>query len=153
MSSDDIGVLSLDGEPLHIPYRHYLPEPGHAAIATLSPTQRVALACIYTRHYNGYVREAALRTIVRATDDWTPPFIVQLVGEYVIEIVEIILANVERLDTPAFRRFVVQNPTFLAKTRRRAISYWSCYHRRTSATKEGYAGIRVLDALARMASA
>ena len=41
---------------------------------------------LYSRHHDGRIRQAALQSIVRADQDWTAPFIVQLASEYVVEI-------------------------------------------------------------------
>ena len=45
------------------------------------------------RHSDGHVREECLLQIVAVDRPWLAPFVVQLLGEYVIEIVEVIAAT------------------------------------------------------------
>src|SRR5262245_9654046 len=85
-SSNDIGPVTLNGETLRIPARIYNREPNFLAVARLSKTARQVLACIYTRHHNGYVRQRALERLIESDHPWATPFVVQLLGEYVLEI-------------------------------------------------------------------
>ena len=80
-------------------------------------TTRTALACLYTRHNDGHVRERHLRAVIRSSADWVPPFIVQLLGEYVIEIHRVIESNVDCLGQESYLRFVAKNPVFMKATR------------------------------------
>ena len=43
-------------------------------------------AAIYSRHPDGRVRQRALGTLLDFDEPWTAPFIMQLLGEYVIQI-------------------------------------------------------------------
>jgi hypothetical protein len=146
-STDDIGEVQVQGERVKIPYRIYIPEVGAVDGDELSSTQRLVLACIYTRHHDGHVREKALRQLLPPGEVFVAPFIVQLVGEYVVEIVKMIFDHVDRLKTPEFRRFVEENQPLLARTRQRATSYWDCYYRGQWLRRGDYPGLRVLDAL------
>lgn len=65
-----------------------------------------------------------------------------LLGEYVIEIIRIIEKNLKNLDVSLYSQFLLSNPSFLALTRQRVISYWDCYYR--SIRKDEYSGFRVL---------
>ncbi len=47
-----------------------------------------------TRHSDGRIREECLRQIVAVDRPWVAPFVVQLLGEYVIKIVEVIAATI-----------------------------------------------------------
>jgi hypothetical protein len=75
---------------------------------------------------------------------WIPPFVVQLVGEYVIEIVADIQGAMSRLDRIQYEPFIRGNPIFFAKTRQRAASYWNCYYRHRSVWNS-YPGKQILD--------
>ena len=140
--------MTVHGELVRIPYRVYMPEGGAAQVDELSSTQQLVLACTSTRFHDGHVREMALRRLLPPAEAFVAPFIVQLVGEYVVEIVEMILDHVDELRTPEFRRFVEENQPFLARTRQRATSYWDCYYRGRWLRRVDYPGLRVLDALA-----
>jgi hypothetical protein len=91
--------------------------------------------CLYSRHGDGMVRQRHLGQIIRAGEPWVVPFVVQLVGEYVLEILEAIRRDVPDLAAPGsaqrllYGEFVARNLSFFARTERRVVSYWSCYHR------------------------
>lgn len=146
------------GQQVSIPGRLYNDEPSPVAMASLSPRQRQLLHCLYSRHCDGVVRQRHLEGIVAATDPWVVPFVVQLVGEYVLEILVVICGGLRDLATPgtrghvAYGQFVVDNPAYFARTQRRVVSYWSCYYRGAYASFRGYPGSTLLDLLRSAAS-
>lgn len=148
-SSDDIGALTLEGERLRVPARIYLPEPNWSQVASLDVLRRSIAGCLYSRHHDGYVRERALAHIPLATESWAAPFVIQLLGDYVIEIVERAAAMVNGLSTPGYAAFVDENPTFLELTSARATSYWNEYHRHRFPNRGDYPAFRGIDTLRR----
>ena len=99
----------------------------------LNETQRNMLCCFYTRHCDGYVREHYLYYLFNLDQDWVAPFVFQLVGEYVIEIIAIINnASEQLLAKNSYKQFIKDNPEFMALLEQRVISYWNCYYRRCS---------------------
>ncbi|MDX3522676.1 hypothetical protein [Streptomyces scabiei] len=146
------------GRQVSIPGRLYHDEPPAEAVASLSPRQRQLLHCLYSRHCDGVVRQRHLEKIVGSTDPWVVPFVVQLVGEYVVEILVVIRDGLRDLGTPgtrghlAYGQFVVDNPAFFARTQRRVVSYWNCCHRGAYASFQGYPGCTLLDLLRAAAS-
>jgi hypothetical protein len=78
--------VDVQGETVAIPYRLYNDEPGDDARNQLSPTQQTMLRCLYTRHHDGLVRQRHLEQVIGVWEPWVIPFVVQLVGEYVVEI-------------------------------------------------------------------
>ncbi|MEV1331661.1 hypothetical protein AB0J20_19050 [Micromonospora costi] len=151
------------GELVAIPYRIYLDEPSPNAQAALPPTQRAIVDCLYTRHQDGRVRQNHLERVVGLTEPWVAPFVVQLVGEYVNEILPVIqrdfAASLTTPDSSAGRvygRFAAENPAFLALTGQRVASYWSCYYRQRYPALTDYPGhilIATLRTAARRSSA
>lgn len=139
--------MTLAGEPLYIPARVYFREPGEDVRSRLSVEQQHLLACIYSRHHSGFVREANLRRIIRAEVPWGAPYVVQLIGEYVLEILQVIAENADVLDRAMYRDFVAENPALLALTRQRAISYWNKYSRRQTPRFEDSVDDSLLRAL------
>ncbi|MBQ0978091.1 hypothetical protein [Micromonospora zamorensis] len=144
----------VDGETVVIPSRIYSDAPSVAAEATLSATQRAVLDCLYTRHHDGRVRQRRLERVVGLIQPWVAPFVVQLVGEYVDEIVSVIrrvLAPelvVPHSPTEAvYGRLAAENPAFVALTGQRVASYWDCYLRRRYPTLIDYPGHVVMAAL------
>lgn len=151
--------VAVGGQQVLIPGRLYNDEPSTEAVASLSSRQRQLLHCLYSRHSDGVVRQRHLEKVVASTDPWVVPFVVQLVGEYVLEILVVICDELRDLATPgarghlAYGQFIVDNPAFFARTQRRVVSYWSCYYRGSYASFRGYPGCTLLDLLRSAASA
>ncbi|HWH10774.1 MAG TPA: hypothetical protein VG165_06570 [Solirubrobacteraceae bacterium] len=149
-------MATVSGEQLAFARRIYNPEPPRRLIEALSPTQRLIAHCAYSRHHDGHVRQRSCERIVRSAEAWVPPYVVQLVGEYVVEIIETIRAELHLDDGPAplnvvYGTFVAGNPELLELTRRRAVSYWDCYHR-SRYSRDAYPAVAVLASLERAAS-
>ncbi|MFN7935641.1 MAG: hypothetical protein U0R19_20085 [Bryobacteraceae bacterium] len=137
--------VQIRGEALQIPYRIYH-DVSHIETTRLSPLQCEMLDCLLTRHHDGFVRQRHLERILPLNHEWVPPFVVQLAGEYVVEILERILANLAHLDARTYRSFLNENPQFFAKTKQRMISYWDCYYRRLDPrwSLHEYPGFRIV---------
>lgn len=82
----------------------------------------------------------------------------QLAGEYVLEIVEVIRRELGGLAVAGSARrslygeFIARNPEFFARTQRRVVSYWSCYYREDYPAFGNYPGSALLEALRATAS-
>lgn len=131
-----------------IPQRIYNPSPPTG----LSPSpslEALLLACVYSRHHNGYVRQAAARGLLECDEPFVAPFLVQLLGEYVVEIVVDIADRIEATDQlpTGLVEFVRENPDFTELTTARAHSYWSAYHRRRYVDSQDYPALRALSLL------
>jgi hypothetical protein len=129
VSPDSIGPLLLNGEQLFIPHRVYLLEPESDRISALTNIQQLILSAILSRSSNGFVREKCVGELLRSNEPWIPPFVVQLLGEYVLPIIRVVEAHSEVLKRPECIRFIIENPTFFDLLRQRIISYWNCYYR------------------------
>jgi hypothetical protein len=139
----------VQSETIEIPYRIYNPEPPADAVDGLSHRQKLIVDCIYSRHNDGHVRERHCAHIVESTEPWIVPFVVQLLGEYVVEICARILSRLAARSlfaSPGYQEFVRANDEFIALTEQRAVSYWSCYYRDRYARRE-YPAIAALDRL------
>jgi hypothetical protein len=147
-SADDVGDVNVSGERVSIPARVYLPASAFPQAGELDARRRRILACICTRDHDGRVRESAVREILPPRYGFEGPFIVQLLGEHVVEIAQVILANIDELRTPEFQTFILENEPFLARTRQRATSYWDCYYRQSWNRCADYPGVKALDKLA-----
>ena len=140
--------MLVQGELLSAPCRvYYRPIVLRVVIARSTDETRALALCLGTRHCDGYVREEYLREIVAMDRPWVVPFIVQLIGEYVIEIVEVIASAISVVDAGRFSKFALENPEFMATTRRRATSYWDCYHRGRFPKLQTYPAIAALNAI------
>lgn len=143
-------TVNVDHETLQIPYRVYF-NPGllHQQLGHAHGIDRLILACLGTRHYDGYLRQQCLHYLTGCADSWLTPYIVQLAGEYVVEIVEDVAHDIVSRDPFLLAAFAMENPEYLATLGRRITSYWSCYHREAYPNKEDYPGSKVAACLRR----
>jgi hypothetical protein len=111
----------------------------------LNAVQKELVDCLLTRHHDGLVREKHLTRIISRNHIWIPPFVVQLAGEYVIEILHVIRHNLSVLDSSIYGEFLRTNPELFAVIKQRVASYWDCYYR--NCRREEYVGFQVLDFL------
>jgi hypothetical protein len=140
--------VTVQGEMLSAPCRIYVAAGSlYSIIEASKGDDRTLALCFGTRHCNGHVREACLRQLLAEDPDrdWVVPFIVQLLGEYVIEIIEMIADAIPRMNRDRLSAFAAANPAFMALTRRRATSYWDCYHRDRFQRLDVYPAITALD--------
>ena len=129
--------VAVDGERVVIPERLYLEK-------TFSSSSVGGLSeCLLTRHHDGFVRQRALDKVVRLDEPWAVPFIIRLVGEYVVEIIEQIDQAFDGMSHHDIGRFVSSNSNFVQLTRARVTSYWDCYFRRTPRAQ--HVGFRLMD--------
>jgi hypothetical protein len=143
----DIAAIALRGEAVRIPARIYFPEPSPEKFDLLTEREKLVARCLFTRHHDGVVRERMIKPLLLETAFWTVPFVVQLLGEYVVEIVRLIDEQLPPGDAVAYAEFLNENPCFWRLTRSRMVSYWDCYYRREFPNLDHYPGRRVLDRL------
>lgn len=134
----------VEGEVVTVPYRVYH-DTELIDTDPLTSVQREIISCVLTRHHNGFVRQEHLTRILACRDCWIPPFVVQLIGEYVVEILSVIQEGRAGLDATLYRSFLNANPAFWATTKRRVVSYWDCYYRRAWMRREDYVGFQLLE--------
>jgi hypothetical protein len=142
--------LVVTAEPVLIPSRVYNPEPSSGFIAGLGRVEKLVAAGIYSRHHDGFVRQRWLGTLLDADEPWVAPFIIQLLGEYVIEICRDIESFARMSFSPMHQHlsvFLGENRCFAALTRHRASSYWSCYYRGQHPSQDTYPAIVALSML------
>lgn len=139
-------AVYVGDEEVVIPYRVHIPE-SLLINHSLPPIETLIAACIYTRHYDGYVRQRHLRNLMTARDEWVVPFVLQLAGEYVVEILQLLDTHIETLSWDRYRRFASRNPPFVERTKARIVSYWNCYYRSEYPNFKDYPGYRIGEAL------
>jgi hypothetical protein len=114
----------VQGESISIPRRLY----GDVSPPlNCSDAQKLVWSCLYSRMSDGFVRERFLKEVLYINSPYVVPFVIQLCGEYVIEIISIIHSNLSKLNREMYIEFFNENPEFIYLTRQRAISYWNCY--------------------------
>ena len=138
-------TVTVAGESVSIPSRVYFDEV--ALRAGYSALHLAILDCLQTRHHNGFVRERAVHRILDLNTSWSTPFVVQLVSEYVVEILDAIEANWAQIDERIVAQFLAENPRFHALVKQRVISYWNLHYPRPA--RQNYVGFKLLDKLER----
>ncbi len=146
-TSGSLVPLRLGGEAIVIPYRVYFAPPSRLDEAEVPSTRALIRACVFTRHHQGHVRQANVGQLLRATAPWVVPYVVQLLGEYVVEIAEAISLHARVLETPPYKTFASDNAEYIARTTDRAISYWNIGYRDRFPDMETYPALRMLRAL------
>jgi hypothetical protein len=134
--------VKIAGELVTIPYRLYH-SPTQIKTVHLTDIEKEIVDCLLTRHHDGLVRQGHLERIIRSGNPWESPFVVQLLGEYSIEIIGVIYDHLNALDHSLYREFLQANPEFFTQTAQRVESYWDRYHR--AHTKGEYVGFKVLQ--------
>jgi hypothetical protein len=131
-------------EHLIIPYRiHH--EGDEQAGRALNGSQSIMYSCLLTSHHDGHIRQRQLERILPVSECWVVPFVFQLAGEYVIEILNTCEAHFEMIDPMLYGTFIRDNPRYFQASRARMISYWDCYYRRLYKRKSDYVGFRLFD--------
>lgn len=150
-SPDGMQVL-VQGSSIHFPFRvYYAREDVLEACRTPGMISKVAL-CVGTRHHDGFVREACLRALLPVEDAWVVPFVLQLLGEYVVEIADCIESALAGAIPARYVDFTQENPAYMHRLRQQATSYWNVYYRRAYPTRNAYPALRLLERLGEVAA-
>jgi len=144
-SLNDIGPVEINEEQLRIPFRFYSSDPDSSCLQRLNERQRLILNAIYTRHSSGYIRERCVKPLLFSDEVWIPPFVIQLLGEYVLEIIQVLAEHLAVFPASPYLRFARENGTLLQLVRQRIASYWNCYYRFTFTRLKEYPAFRILE--------
>jgi hypothetical protein len=145
--------VQVDGQIVLIPVRLYF---ASHRLALLENDEAWCFACaLQTRSSDGFERQRAARDLLRGLQPWAAPFIVTLIGEYVVEILEDVSAAMTPDHERTLGSFIFHNKAFWEKTKRRVTSYWNAYYRYGcpgSYRREEYVGFELIDRLETAAS-
>lgn len=145
-------AVRVAGETVLIPARlHFASD--QLSLAEDDEAWRYARA-LQTRSNDGFQRQIAARDLFEDMRPWAAPFVVALIGEYIVEILDDICSamtpNVER----TLGAFIVHNDSYWTTTKRRVTSYWNAYYRsglssdcRRAYRSEEYVGFKLIDCL------
>ena len=145
--SETVISVSVAGQSLNIPYRVYYDK--QQLVNSISGSDDLALIslCLGTRHYDGFLREQCLRRLLKADEHWTAAFIIQLLGEYVLEVIQPIQERFAAGLEGKYLGFVAENRKYCEYLERRAISHWNEYYRARFPKYKDYPAIRALTTL------
>jgi hypothetical protein len=144
--SNERSIL-LNDEQLKIPYRVYFNEPQRDREKDLTDTQKSILNCIYLRHHNGFIRQKRLELLSYETNYFIIPCTFQLLGEYVMEILEVLNRHVNINNINNYVKFIRENKKYWKQTESRMISYWNEYYRSKFPKLKDYIGAEIVDKL------
>jgi hypothetical protein len=111
-----------------------------------------AVQCLCTRSTDGHIRQASMQRVLVIHEAWAVPFVVLLAGEYVVEIIEDMVASLSALNREAYVNFVRENRPTMQLLRSKATSYWNCYYRESYPNRRDYPGLVFLHQLELWAS-
>jgi len=138
-------TVIVDNETLTIPYRLYFNEPIPESEQALTDRQKEILNCIFLRHHNGYLREKRLNLLSNNSEKWTIPYITQLIGEYVYELLPIVDLKINESTLDFYAEFRAENPKYWQQTESRMISYWNEYNRCEFPKLKEYIGFEIVN--------
>ena len=153
-STSGFEIVVIRQEKLEIPQRIYYNPPYSLTNSEFTQKEQEILNCVFSRHHNGFIRQKAIQNIIASSNNWTIPYIVKIIGEYVVEILKDIDNNFEVINKSNLILFVQQNLEFYNRTRSRVGSYWNCYFRQQFPEvlngirvpeKQRYVGFRLLN--------
>lgn len=125
----------VDGEKLVLPGRVYVDPPSASLFGSESPIERLITSCVLSRHHDGFVRQEQVRRLIASEEPWVIPYVLALVGEYVIEIHQEIADHLpsglqrDEQKRAAYAQVLVSNPEWWLLLQQRIISYWAVYYR------------------------
>ena len=106
--------------------------------------QRIVLHCIYSRHYNGFIRQKQIENLLSLKIDFsTIPFIFKVCDEYVLEILNVVYSTLKNRDNSDFKKFCNQNQLLVSKSYARMVSYWNEYYRDCFPDIDMYVGKKI----------
>ncbi len=125
--------------------RIYFQEPSPELENGLTETQKHIINCIYTRHHNGYVREKRLQKLIGIDHEWILIYKLQLLGEYVIEILFELDKHITNENIHLYKQLTLNNRKYWVQTKSRIISYWNEYYRYPSYKNvKDYIGYKIM---------
>lgn len=150
-------TVQVEGERVLIPTRLRFTSKAPAIAENDGAWQFVR--ALQSRSGDGFERQRAARDLLTEIQPWAAPFIVALIGEYVVEILDDIAASLTSENERTLAAFVVQNEAYWNKTKRRVASYWDVYYRSTHSgemrrtyRRDEYVGFKLIDRLETAAS-
>ena len=119
----------LSGEKIEIPYRVYLSDK-LIFQNKLTAQQQVIYHCIFSRSYDGYVRQKHIEALLDSdTPEWAMPYIVKICDEYVKEILDTVYQKLQGRNCETYKALCQRNFDYFKLGHCRMISYWNEYYR------------------------
>jgi hypothetical protein len=140
-------LVQVGAEWVELPYRVYYADNDLIAAASSGGHPGLIAACLGTRHHDGFLRETFVRRLLQAEEPWIVPYVIQLLGEYVLEIGQVIEQALPMKDMRSYVGYARSNAPHLEKLQQRAVSYWNAYYRATYPSWRKFPACKVLSDL------
>lgn len=135
-----------DNQKIVFPYRIYFTESDFPLLASFTDIKRLIYDCVFSRSADGYIRQKYIKELLCYKDKlpiWIFPYIVQISGEYVIEIVESIYCSIINKDLTELKQFCFINKEAVSRCYDRMVSYWNEYYRNSYKQLKNYVGYKL----------
>jgi len=136
--------VHVDGDAVQVPAR--LRFASSCSEAQTKDNIGLMAECLRTRSNDGFERQRAVQRLLPDVRPWSAPFIIALIGEYVIEILRDIHAALSPSVSDTLAAFISANPSYWERTRQRVASYWDVYYR-ADFRRSDYVGFKLIDEL------
>lgn len=137
--------IKLHSETIVLTGRICFAEPKPELENNLTTTQKQILNCIYTRHFDGYIRERRLKNLINIDHEWVLPFKLQLLGEFVIEILFELDKHITDGNIKLYKRLTLDNKKFWKQTKSRMVSWWDADYRHPNYKNiKSYIGYKIM---------
>lgn len=135
---------TLEGELIRVPNRVYLIEPD-CLPSLLNTEEQAVIDCIYSRSWNGFVREKSVRSLLdlACLPVWAIPYLVKVCDEYVVEILQAVYEGLKGREDGRILQFCAENPVQLQRSYARMTSYWNEFYRSACPNFRDYIGRRL----------
>jgi len=130
---------------VYLPHRIYIVQDvSMGAVSALTATQKQILHCIYSRHYNGFLRQKHMQLLLEGDiPEWAFPYILKVSDEYILQIVELIYDKLVLHDTEQIKSFARNNLPAFCTSYSRMVSYWNTYYQTQTPRLSDYAGYKL----------
>ena len=137
--------IKIHSETIVLTDRLCFAEPKPELENNLTDTQKQILNCIYTRHLNGYIREKRLKNLLNFDHEWILPFKLQLLGEFVIEILFELDKHITDKNIKQLKQLTLDNKKYWQQTKSRMVSWWDAdYRHRNYKNIKDYIGYKIM---------
>jgi len=129
ISSDTTEWRLESGETVSVPYRIFVSDKISSKYR-FTPIQRMIYHCIFSRSYDGFVRQKHMEALLEADiPKWAVPYVIKICDEYVKEILEAVYESLRNKSCESFKALCRINFDQFKKGHSRMISYWNEYYR------------------------
>ncbi len=126
---DDPDLVELGQEVLLMPPRLYYSAAVVDAAMSLTGDRAIVAACLGTKSNDGYLRQRSIETLVANPRDWSIPYLVDALGDYVLEILQVMDGRVPGELESKYAEYLVANEERFLRRCRRCVSYWNEFDR------------------------